>query len=146
MLNGELVTNELRAVQRQKVVATIKHYAANNQETGRNTHSVDIDERTLRELHLLPYEIAVPASGVGNVMCSYNRVNGTYACENDYLINQVLKGELGFKGQVQSDWGATHSTVPAGAGRAGRGRVHQPLLRRGAEGCGGVRSGPGVAA
>ena len=113
VLNGTLVAVELRGVQDQKVVATIKHYAANNQETNRQTHSVEIDERTLRELHLLPYEIAVPASGVGNVMCSYNKVNGTYACENDYLINQVLKGDLGFKGQVQSDWGATHSTVPA---------------------------------
>jgi len=113
VLNGTLVANELRGVQDQKVVATIKHYAANNQETGRQEHSVEIDERTLRELHLLPYEIAIPASKVGSVMCSYNKVNGTYACENDYLINQVLKGEWGFKGQVQSDWGATHSTVPA---------------------------------
>jgi beta-glucosidase len=113
VLNGTLVASELRGVQDQKVVATIKHYAANNQETGRQEHSVEIDERTLRELHLLPYEIAVPASGVGDVMCSYNKVNGTYACENDYLINQVLKGDLGFKGQVQSDWGATHSTVGA---------------------------------
>jgi beta-glucosidase len=111
VLNGTLVASELRGVQDQKVVATIKHYAANNQETGRQQHSVEIDERTLRELHLLPYEIAVPASKVGSVMCSYNKVNGTYACENDYLINQVLKGDLGFKGQVQSDWGATHSTV-----------------------------------
>ena len=111
VLNGTLVASELRGVQSQKVVATIKHYAANNQETGRQEHSVDVDERTLRELHLLPYEIAVPASQVGSVMCSYNRVNGDYACENDYLINQVLKGDLGFKGQVQSDWGATHSTV-----------------------------------
>ena len=113
VLNGTLVASELRGVQDQKVQATIKHYAANNQETGRQEHSVEIDERTLRELHLLAYEIAVPASKVGSVMCSYNKVNGTYACENDYLINQVLKGDLGFKGQVQSDWGATHSTVPA---------------------------------
>jgi beta-glucosidase len=113
VLNGTLVASELRGVQDQKVVATIKHFAANNQETGRQVHSVEIDERTLRELHLLPYEIAVPASRVGSVMCSYNKVNGTYACENDYLINQFLKGDLGFKGQVQSDWGATHSTVPA---------------------------------
>ncbi len=111
VLNGTLVAAELRGVQDQKVQATIKHYAANNQETGRQEHSVEIDERTLRELHLLPYEIAVPASKVGSVMCSYNKVNGTYACENDYLINQVLKGEWGFNGQVQSDWGATHSTV-----------------------------------
>ena len=111
LLNGRLVAAELRGVQGQKVVATIKHFAANNQETGRQTHSVEIDERTLRELHLLPYEIAVPASKVGNVMCSYNKLNGTYACENPYLLRDFLKGELGFKGQVQSDWGATHSTV-----------------------------------
>jgi beta-glucosidase len=113
VLNGTLVASELRGVQDRKVVATIKHYAANNQETNRQEHSVEIDERTLRELHLLPYEIAIPASKVGNVMCSYNKVNGVYACENDYLINQVLKGEWGFRGQVQSDWGATHSTVEA---------------------------------
>ena len=113
VLNGTLVASELRGVQDQTVVATIKHFAANNQETGRQVHSVEIDERTLRELHLLPYEIAVPASRVGSVMCSYNKVNGTYACENDDLINRFLKGELGFKGQVQSDWGATHSTVAA---------------------------------
>jgi beta-glucosidase len=113
VLNGRLVAAEVRGVQEQKVVATLKHYAANNQETGRQQHSVEVDERTLRELHLLPYEIAVPASKVGSVMCSYNKVNGAYACENDYLLNQVLKGDLGYKGQVQSDWGATHSTVAA---------------------------------
>src|SRR3954463_13991516 len=113
VLNGALVAAELRGVQSRKVVATIKHYALNNQETGRETHDVRVDERTLRELHLLPYELAVPASGVGNVMCAYNRVNGAYACENDTLLNRILKGELGFAGQVQSDWGATHSTVPA---------------------------------
>jgi len=113
LLNGELVAHEVRAVQGRKVVGTLKHYAANNQETRRQEHSVEIDERTLRELHLLPYEIAVPASGAQSVMCSYNRVNGTYACENDYLLKRVLKGDIGFKGQIQSDWGATHSTVPA---------------------------------
>jgi len=113
VLNGALVAAELRGVQSRKVVATIKHYALNNQETGRETHDVRVDERTLRELHLLPYELAVPASGVGNVMCAYNRVNGAYACENDTLLNRILKSELGFAGQVQSDWGATHSTVPA---------------------------------
>ena len=113
LLNGELVAHEVHAVQRRKVVGTLKHYAANNQETRRQEHTVEIDERTLRELHLLPYEIAVPKSGAQNVMCSYNRVNGTYACENDYLLNRVLKGDIGFKGQIQSDWGATHSTVPA---------------------------------
>jgi len=113
VLNGTLVAAELRGVQSRKVVATIKHYAVNNQETGRETHTVEVDERALRELHLLPYEIAVPASGVGNVMCAYNRVNGVYACENDMLLNRILKDEFGFQGQVQSDWGATHSTVPA---------------------------------
>jgi beta-glucosidase len=113
VLNGTLVSAEVRGVQGNKVAGTLKHYAANNQETNRQTHSVEIDERTLRELHLLQYEIAVPSSKVGSVMCSYNKVNGTYACENDYLLNRVLKGDFGFKGQIQSDWGATHSTVAA---------------------------------
>ncbi|WP_160573868.1 beta-glucosidase [Actinomadura physcomitrii] len=111
ILNAELVTSNVKAIQDQKVVATLKHFALNNQETNRSTYSVQVDERSLRELHLLPYELAVPASGAQNVMCSYNKVNGVYACENDYLINQFLKKELGYTGQVQSDWGATHSTV-----------------------------------
>lgn len=75
--------------------------------------NTQIDERTLRELYLLPFEIAAKRGRPGSVMCSYNRLNGTYACENPHLLNDVLKNEWGFQGQVQSDWGATHSTAAA---------------------------------
>jgi beta-glucosidase len=78
----------------------------------RTTESSDVDERTLHEIYLWPFARSIEA-GVGSVMCSYNKVNGTYSCENDYLLNTVLKGELGFKGFVQSDWSATMSTVPS---------------------------------
>ena len=71
------------------------------------------DERSLREIDLLPFEMAVKESGVGSVMCAYNKVNGVYACENAHLLNDILKSEWGFKGWVISDWGATHSTVQA---------------------------------
>jgi beta-glucosidase len=115
LLNGALVGAEVRAVQAQQVVGTLKHFALNNQETSRMRVSANPDERTLRELHLLPYEIALRASGAMSVMCAYNRVGGTHACENERLLTQILKGEWGFRGQVQSDWGATRST-----GRAAR--------------------------
>lgn len=111
LLNGTLLAAEVKAVQAQRVVATLKHFAANNQESNRREVSVEVGERALRELHLLPYEIALARSGAASVMCAYNRVRGTHACENARLLRQVLKGEWAFPGQVQSDWGATRSTV-----------------------------------
>jgi beta-glucosidase len=113
LLAGKIIGSELKAIQDQGVIADIKHYAVNCQETNRMGVSSNIDERSLRELDLLAFEIGIRESGVGTVMCAYNRVNGVYSCENDYLLNQALKHDWGFQGWVMSDWGATHSTVKA---------------------------------
>ncbi|CAB3714582.1 beta-glucosidase [Paraburkholderia rhynchosiae] len=113
VLAGEMLAERTDGTQRQKVIATIKHYAGNEQEHNRMGGNSQIDERTLRELYLLPFEIAAKRAQPGSVMCSYNRLNGDYACENAHLLNDVLKNEWRFEGQVQSDWGATHSTAKA---------------------------------
>jgi beta-glucosidase len=113
LLAGKITRQELRAIQDQGVVADIKHYAVNDQESGRFTVSSNLDKRSMREIDLLAFEIAIKDSGVGTVMCAYNRINDVYSCENDYLLNEVLKKDWGFKGWVMSDWGATHSTVKA---------------------------------
>ncbi|WP_206957384.1 beta-glucosidase [Trinickia acidisoli] len=113
VLAGEMLAARTRATQDNKVIATIKHYVGNEQETNRGGGNDTIDERTLRELYLLPFELAVEQAHPGSVMCSYNKVNGTYACENAHVLDDVLKGDWHFKGQVQSDWGATHSTAAA---------------------------------
>ncbi len=113
LLAGEMTGAELKAIQAQGIVADIKHYAVNDQESGRFSVSSNIDKRSLRETDLLAFEIAIERSHVGSVMCSYNRVNDVYACENKYLLTDVLKHDWGFKGWVMSDWGATHSTVAA---------------------------------
>ena len=113
VLAGKIIGQELKAIQDQGVIADIKHYAINCQETDRIGVSSNLDKRSMRELDLLAFEIGIKDSGVGTVMCAYNRVNGVYSCENDYLLNQVLKKDWGFKGWVMSDWGATHSTVKA---------------------------------
>ncbi|MFC0040909.1 glycoside hydrolase family 3 C-terminal domain-containing protein [Actinomadura rayongensis] len=105
-----MVAGELAGTQETGVIATVKHYAGNYQETGRFTINTVIDERALREGELLAFEIAVERSGVGAVMCSYNRLNGPYASESRYLLTDVLKDEWGFQGWVMSDWGAAHST------------------------------------
>jgi beta-glucosidase len=112
VLAGLLMAARTEATQSQKVIATLKHYAANNQETNRFgtpdnnflTSNSIIDERTLRELYLLGFEIATVKSQPGNVMCAYNAVNNEKACENKKLLTDILKDEWGFKGVVQSDW------------------------------------------
>ncbi|ABM48141.1 beta-glucosidase [Burkholderia mallei SAVP1] len=113
VLAGEMLAARTRGTQDRKVIATIKHYVGNEQETNRMGGDDQIDERTLRELYLLPFEIAMKAARPGNVMCSYNRLNGDYACENAHVLTDVLKNEWHFQGQVQSDWGAAHSTAKA---------------------------------
>ncbi|MGA9887171.1 MAG: glycoside hydrolase family 3 C-terminal domain-containing protein, partial [Candidatus Acidiferrales bacterium] len=113
LLAGKITGQELRAIQDQGVVADIKHYVINDQESGRFTVSSNLDKRSMREIDLLAFEIAIKDSGVGTVMCAYNRVNDVYSCENDYLLNEVLKKDWGFRGWVMSDCGATHSTVKA---------------------------------
>jgi beta-glucosidase len=103
----------IRGVQAEGVIATVKHYAVNNQETQRTTVSVAIDERTLHELYLPAFEASVQEAGVRAVMGSYNRLNGTYACEHPELLCEILRERWGFRGLVMSDWGATHSGAPA---------------------------------
>lgn len=104
LLTGDFIVARTQAVQAHKIVSTVKHFAANSQETNRYTASSNVDERTLRELYLLPFEMAVKDGKVGNVMCAYNLVNGIKACENAHLITDILKNEWGFKGKVQTDW------------------------------------------
>jgi beta-glucosidase len=111
VLAGRMVTAQVRGIQSQGVVSTVKHLVANAQETDRHWVDMAVDERSLREIDLLPFEMAVKESGVGSVMCAYNKVNGVYACASAHLLNDILKSEWGFKGWVISDWGATHSTA-----------------------------------
>ena len=108
-LAAQLAAREVRGIQSQKVLATAKHYVGNEQETNRVGGDSRIDERTLHEVYEAPFAASVEA-GVGAVMCSYNRVNGVYACEDPDTLSD-LKTELGFSGFVMSDWGATHSTA-----------------------------------
>lgn len=113
LLAGTLAGNFAKGVQSQHVIGDLKHYAVNDQESGRNSVNANIDKRSMRETDLLAFEIALHISDAGGVMCSYNRVNGDYACENQYLLNDVLKKDFSFKGFVLSDWGGTHSTAKA---------------------------------
>ncbi|HZQ96506.1 MAG TPA: glycoside hydrolase family 3 C-terminal domain-containing protein [Candidatus Sulfotelmatobacter sp.] len=115
ILAGKMVASAIRGLQAQHVIGDIKHYALNDQESGRNAVNINIDKRAARESDLLAFEIGVLDSGVGAVMCSYNRVNGDYACENKYLLNDLLKHDWKFKGFVLTDWGGAHSTEKASA-------------------------------
>ena len=113
VLAGKMGAQFVRGLQSQNVIGDVKHYAFNDQETGRSIGNVQLDKRTMRETDMLAFEIAVTEGQPGMVMCSYNKVNGDWACENDYLLNAVLKKAWGFQGFVISDWGATHSTAKA---------------------------------
>lgn len=113
LLAGIMVGAQISGIQSNNIVSTIKHYALNAQETGRFVLSANIDEAGARMSDLLAFEIAMERSNPGSVMCAYNRYNGDYACENDFLLNKVLKGDWGYKGYVMSDWGAVHSTAKA---------------------------------
>ncbi|MEU9085048.1 glycoside hydrolase family 3 C-terminal domain-containing protein [Streptomyces sp. NPDC048357] len=115
-LTADLVAEVVRGVQDEGLIATVKHFALNNQEHGRDTVDVIAAEQTLHETELRGFEAAV-AAGAGAVMGAYNRVNGVHACENKPLLDELLRGSWGFDGWVMSDWNATHSTVAAiGAG------------------------------
>lgn len=113
ILAGKIAAQFVRGLQAQKVIGDIKHFAFNDQETGRNIGNVKLGKRAMRETDLLAFEIAITEGQPGMVMCSYNKLNGDWACENDYLLNQVLKKAWGFKGFVISDWGGTHSAAKA---------------------------------
>ena len=109
-LSGQGGVAEVKGIQSQHVIAVVKHYVANSQETNRMTDSADVDARTLQELYLPQYEATVRQGGAGAVMCSYNRINSVYACENPTTLG-ILDHQFGFDGFVVSDWGGTHSTV-----------------------------------
>src|ERR1700680_2753200 len=115
ILAGKLVGSVMKGEQEQHVIGDIKHYALNDQESGRNAVNVNIDKRAARESDLLAFEIGLQESDAAAVMCSYNRVNGDYACENKYLLTEVLKKDWSFKGFVLSDWQAAHSAEKASA-------------------------------
>ncbi|UWZ84778.1 beta-glucosidase [Occallatibacter riparius] len=113
LLAGTLAGTELKAEKALHLITDLKHYAVNDQDAGRIVVNSIIDKRSMRESDLLAFEIALKISDAGAFMCSYNKINGTYGCENEYTLNDVLKKDFGFKGFVVSDWGATQSTVKA---------------------------------
>ena len=115
VLAGTLVGNRIKCEQAQHVIGDIKHYVVNDQESGRNEVNVLIGKRALQETDLLAFHIGIEIGNPGAVMCSYNAINGDFACENKYLLTDVLKKSWGFKGFVVSDWGGTHSMVKASA-------------------------------
>ena len=113
LLAGTMVGAHVHGIQSNQIISTIKHFAINDQETGRFVMSSNIDPDQARMSDLLAFQIALEKSDAGSVMCAYNRVNTTYSCENAWLLTDVLKGDFGFKGYVMTDWGAGHSTAPA---------------------------------
>lgn len=108
ILAGKIATSFINGVQSQGVGTSMKHFAANSQEAERMSNSSNVDERTLNEIYFPAFEMAVKEAQPWTVMCSYNKVNGVYASENPYLLNQILKEKWGFKGFVVSDWGAVN--------------------------------------
>ena len=112
-LNAALTVSYIEGVQSQGVIATVKHFALNDQEYNRHNVSVDVDERTMREIYLPAFEAAVTQAHVDAVMNSYNLVNGVHATQNDFLNLKVLKGEWDFQAILMSDWDATYDGVAA---------------------------------
>jgi beta-glucosidase len=113
LLAGTMVGALIGGIQSNHIVSTVKHYAVNDQETQRTSLDVTISAEAMRQSDLLAFELAIEGGRPGSVMCSYNLINGRWGCENDYLLNKVLKRDWGFKGFVMSDWGAVHSTADA---------------------------------
>ena len=114
-LNGHMGASYIRGVQSTGVMAQVKHLAVYNQETNRNTPSDNaiVSTKTMQEIYLPAFQAAVQQGAASSVMCSYSTVNGTFACENPFLLNTVLRQQFGFGGFTTSDWGATHSTAPS---------------------------------
>ncbi|WP_157219866.1 beta-glucosidase [Flavisphingomonas formosensis] len=113
LLAGILAGEAIRGVESAHIVSTVKHFVLNSQETGRHVLDARISETALRESDLLAFQIAIERGRPGSVMCAYNKVNGDYACENEPLLNGVLKRDWHYPGWVMSDWGAVHSTEKA---------------------------------
>lgn len=112
-LAGEMSAAWINGVQSQGIGTSLKHFAANNQEKARLVSNSVVDERALREIYLTAFEIAVKQAQPWTLMCSYNRINNVYSCENQWLINDVLRGEWGFQGLVMTDWGAMNERTKA---------------------------------
>lgn len=112
-LTSEMVVPYIKAVQNEGVIATVKHFAANNQEFDRYRISSEVDERTLMEIYLPAFKAAVQRAGVWACMAAYNPVNGIWSTQNKWLLNDMLIKEWGFKGLIMSDWGCTYSTAEA---------------------------------
>jgi beta-glucosidase len=115
VLAGTLVGNRIKCEQAQHVIGDIKHYALNDQESGRNEVNVLISKRAMQETDLLAFHLGIKIGNPAAVMCSYNAINDDYACQNTYLLTEVLKKQWNFAGFVLSDWGGTHSTIKASA-------------------------------
>ncbi len=111
-LTSQITVNYIKGVQNENVVATVKHFAANNQEHQRDFVNTIVDERALNEIYFPAFKSAVEEANVLAVMCAYNKLNGPYCSENDYLLVDVLKNKWKFNGLVMSDWGAVHSSIP----------------------------------
>ena len=112
-LSGEVAKQYILGVQSEGVIATIKHFTANNQEWDRHHVSSEVDERTLQEVYFAPFRKAVKEAHVGAVMNSYNLLNGVHASENRWLNIDILRDTWGFKGILMSDWVSVYSTVGA---------------------------------
>ena len=111
-LASRIAVSEVQGIQGQHVIATVKHFAANNQETERKGGNSSLSERTLREIYLPAFEAAAREAGAGALMCSYNRINGTQACENAHVQNEIARDTWGFSGLIMSDWGANFGKTP----------------------------------
>lgn len=110
LLSGLMAAAHIRGIQENPAVeSVIKHYVANEQEIDRTRSSSNVDARTLREIYTLPFEIAIQEGDPGGIMCAFNQVNHVYSCENDEILNQILRNEVGFEGWVVTDFGAIHS-------------------------------------
>ncbi len=112
-LDASIAVTNIEGIQSTGIMATVKHYIANNQEADRMRIDEQIGERALREIYMPAFKAAIQQAHSASVMCAYPKINGAFNCENDPLLKDVLKKEWGFEGFVMSDWGATHSTVPS---------------------------------
>ncbi len=132
-LTSRMAVAYISGLQEQGVIATVKHFAANNQEYRRNTVNVLVDERTLEEIYLPAFQAAVEEAGVWSVMSSYNKLNGDWAAQNPHLLTEILRSKWGFKGFVVSDWASTHATAEslnAGLDLEMPGASTMPMLRQ----------------